>query len=83
MDAFALIPPEWTKSAVHAVDFCCSSCKKTPKEAKKVWLNRRAPVSVEGRRKWQEFYQCECNTPWWGWSDDRPPSGIEDRLKDR
>ena len=48
MDAFALTPPEWTKSAVHAVDFCCPSCKNTPKEAQNVWLNRRAPVSVEG-----------------------------------
>ena len=41
------------------------------------------PLASKGRRKWQEFYQCECDTAWWGWSDDRPPSGIVDRLKDR
>jgi hypothetical protein len=74
MDAFAPVPPEWTKSAVHAVDFCCPNCKSQPIEAKNVWLNRRAPVSTNNRRKYQEFYQCECNTVWWGWSDDRPSS---------
>lgn len=79
MDAFALIPPEWTKSAIHALDFCCPSCKKKPIKAKGVWLNRRAPVSIGDRRKYQEFYLCECDTVWWGWSDDRPPSELGKR----
>lgn len=74
MDAFALIPPEWTKSAVHVFDFSCPSCKMPPKKAKNVWLNRRAPVNTGDRRKYQEFYHCECGTAWWSWSDDRPPS---------
>ncbi|WP_036484453.1 hypothetical protein [Myxosarcina sp. GI1] len=78
MDAFAHVSPEWTKTAVHAVDFRCPSCKSSPVEAKNVWLNRRAPVTIEyNRRKWQEFYQCECNTVWWGWSSDRPPTNFE------
>lgn len=84
MDAFALVPPEWTKSAVHAVNFCCPGCKTNPAKAKNVWLNRRAPVTVGdglyadvfSRRKYQEFYLCECGTPWWGWSDDRQPSEL-------
>lgn len=84
MDAFALVPPEWTKSAVHAVNFCCPNCKTNPAKAKNVWLNRRSPVTMGdalyagafSRRKYQEFYLCECGTPWWGWSDDRPPSEL-------
>ncbi|MGL5079487.1 MAG: hypothetical protein ACRDBG_27120 [Waterburya sp.] len=84
MDAFAIVPPEWTKSAVHAVNFCCPSCKTNSAKAKNVWLNRRAPVimgdalyaDVFSRRKYQEFYLCECGTSWWGWSDDRPPSEL-------
>lgn len=79
MDAFALVPPEWTKSAVHAVNFYCPSCKTDPTKATDVWLNRRAPVSVGSRRKWQEFYHCECNTAWWGWSDDRSSSKLSDQ----
>ena len=79
MDAFALVPPEWTQSAAHALDFCCPSCKTEPIEAQKVWLNRRAPVSVANKRKYQEFYQCECGAAWWGWSDDRPPSDLGDK----
>ena len=79
MDAFAPTPPEWTKSAVHAVVFCCPSCKNPPTKAKNVWLNRRAPVSTNNRRKYQEFYLCECDTAWWGWSDDRPPSELDDK----
>ena len=80
MDAFALVPPEWTKSAAHAFDFCCPNCKTSPTEAKSVWLNRRAPVSTgDRRRKYQEFYLCECDTSWWGWSDDRPPSELNNK----
>ncbi len=74
MDAFAPFPPSWTKDAVHAQPFGCPACGAGSREAKAVWLNRRAPVYTEGRkRKWQEFYQCECGTVWWGWSSDRPP----------
>lgn len=79
MDAFALVPPEWTRSAVHAFDFCCPRCKTPPMQAKNVWLNRRAPVSLGDRRKYQEFYLCECDISWWGWSDDRPPSELAER----
>jgi hypothetical protein len=32
------------------------------------------------RRKWQEFYQCQCGTAWWGWSDDRAPNEFADRT---
>ncbi|MFK8182374.1 MAG: hypothetical protein AB8B99_03305 [Phormidesmis sp.] len=74
MDAFAPFPPDWIKDAVHAQPFGCPSCGEGSREAKRVWLNRRAPVFTEGRRrKYQEFYECECNTVWWGWSSDRPP----------
>ena len=77
MDAFSSTPPEWTAQAVHAVPFCCPTCKADPTKAVKVWLNRRSPVTgYDLRRKWQEFYLCECGTPWWGWSSDRPPSEL-------
>jgi hypothetical protein len=76
MDAFASTPPEWIKPAVHAINFCCPNCKTNPAKAKNVWLNRRAPVNMGNSRKWQEFYLCECNTVWWGWSTDRPPSEL-------
>lgn len=77
MDAFAINPPEWTQDAVHAVNFCCPNCKAQASKAKNVWLNRRAPVTIDyGRRKWQEFYLCECDRPWWGWSSDRPPNNL-------
>lgn len=87
MDAFALVPPEWTKSAVHAINFCCPSCKTSAANAQNVWLNRRSPVTVSdaiytgagNHRKYQEFYLCECNTPWWGWSNDRPPTELSDK----
>jgi hypothetical protein len=78
MDAFALVPPEWTKSAGHALNFCCPNCQTEPAKAQSVWLNRRAPVSIANKRKYQEFYQCECGTAWWGWRDDRPPSDLTD-----
>lgn len=83
MDAFAPIPPEWTKKAVHAYHFCCPTCYASPLEATQVWINRRSPVyTPENRRKWQEFYYCKCGCPWWGWSSDRPPSNLGQRDLD-
>jgi hypothetical protein len=79
MDAFAVNPPEWTTTAVHALIFCCPNCKATAASAQNVWLNRRAPVSIGNYRKWQEFYWCECNTVWWAWSSDRPPSDLAEQ----
>ena len=82
MDAFALNPPEWTNKGTHAVNFACPNCKASAAEAQEVWLNRRAPVSFgNNRRKWQEFYWCECNTVWWAWSSDRPASDLSDRSE--
>lgn len=78
MDAFSIEPPEWTARAVHAVSFCCPSCKAQATEAENVWLNRRSPVTgYDLRRKWQEFYLCECKTAWWAWSSDRPKKEKE------
>ena len=74
------------RSSPPRLDYQCRTCSaiwlpqlaaKGSREAKQVWLNRRAPVFTEGRkRKWQEFYQCECDTVWWGWSSDRPPLDL-------
>lgn len=78
MDAFALTPPHWTQSAVHAREFNCPSCRASTLEAEQVWINRRAPVWTEDRqRKWQEFYQCHCGSTWWAWSNDRPPTHLK------
>ncbi|NJO77468.1 MAG: hypothetical protein HC827_02420 [Cyanobacteria bacterium RM1_2_2] len=78
MDAFALTPPDWTESALHAREFCCPTCCALSTEAEQVWLNRRAPVFTEDhRRKWQEFYRCTCGTVWWAWSSDRPPTTLK------
>lgn len=76
MEAFSLVPPEWADRASHTVRFCCPSCGAASSQARAVWINRRSPVYGEGqRRKWQEFYLCgECQTAWWAWSSDRPPS---------
>ncbi|HAN46005.1 MAG TPA: hypothetical protein DCQ32_05580 [Cyanobacteria bacterium UBA8156] len=80
MDAFQPHPPLWTSQAVRAFAFCCPSCGTTAAGAKAVWINRRAPVYGEDRRrKWQEFYWCECGTVWWAWSNDRPPSELGNR----
>lgn len=80
MDAFSPVPPRWTKSATHALEFCCPSCRASVSEAQQVWINRRAPVMTEDdHRKWQEFYQCQCGTAWWAWSSDRPPSELAKR----
>ncbi|MGB3786807.1 MAG: hypothetical protein WA949_02270 [Phormidesmis sp.] len=77
MEAFDPTPPDWTKDAVHAQPFGCPSCGAGSTEAQSVWLNRRAPVFTNGRkRKYQEFYQCECGSVWWGWSSDRPPVDL-------
>jgi hypothetical protein len=75
MDAFAPIPPDWTNKAIHAHQFCCPSCRASCMEAQRVWINRRSPVYTEDyRKKWQEFYECQCGTIWWAWSNERPPS---------
>lgn len=75
MDAFSANPPEWTNEAKHSLVFCCPNCKAKAESAVGVWLNRRAPVTDSSfGRKWQEFYLCECETAWWAWSSDRPPS---------
>jgi hypothetical protein len=29
-------------------------------------------MGEDSRRKWQEFYHCQCDRVWWGWSSDRP-----------
>ena len=77
MDAFAPNAPKWTKTAVHAFNFCCPRCGASPRKAQKVWLNRYAPVvSEDYGRKWQEFYQCECEQAWWAWNSDRPTSDF-------
>jgi hypothetical protein len=74
MDAFSPTPPEWTNNATHALEFCCPNCRENASQAQKVWINRNAPVTgYDRRRKWQEFYQCQCETSWWAWSSDRPP----------
>lgn len=84
MDAFAPIPPDWAQTAVHAHEFCCPTCRSLVLEAQAVWVNRRSPVFTEDhRRKWQEFYQCQCGTVWWAWSNDRPPTTLKkpDRVE--
>ncbi|CAN1212049.1 hypothetical protein TUMEXPCC7403_17720 [Tumidithrix helvetica PCC 7403] len=81
MDAFEPISPDWTQKATHAQNFCCPRCGRLPSQAKSVWINRRSPVYTENhRRKWQEFYACECDAVWWAWSSDRPPSEFSDRT---
>jgi hypothetical protein len=81
MDAFEPIPPDWAQKATHAQSFCCPRCGQLPSQAKSVWINRRSPVYTENhRRKWQEFYACECDAVWWAWSSDRPPSEFSDRI---
>jgi hypothetical protein len=77
MEAFSPTPPDWINHAVHSFDFQFPQCRETARKAEKVWINRRSPVMTEDyRRKWQEFYQCECGQGWWGWSSDRPPSDL-------
>ena len=46
-------------------------------KAQFVWINRRSPVyTPDHRRKWQEFYKCECGAAWWAWSSDRPLTDV-------
>ncbi len=79
MDAFSPTPPDWTKTAVHSLAFCCPRCQASCTEAERVWLNRRAPViNEDGQRKWQEFYHCKCEQVWWAWNIDRPPTDLND-----
>lgn len=83
MDAFELTPPTWTKSALHSFTFTCPTCHKSSKEAGSVWVNRRSPVFTEDyRKKWQEFYHCQCGQAWWGWSSDRPLGELGIREPD-
>jgi hypothetical protein len=90
MEAFEPTPPEWTQFAVHAREFCCPACRSSSKAAQSVWINRRSPVYIdEGtgpamgrRRKWQEFYHCECSQVWWAWSNDRPPSELAQQERE-
>lgn len=83
IEAFSPIAPEWAQNAVHSLNFCCPRCNAPPIKAQKAWLNRYAPVFNEyNQKKWQEFYQCECEQVWWGWSSDRPPSDFLEREKD-
>ncbi|NEP13217.1 MAG: hypothetical protein F6J92_41545 [Symploca sp. SIO1A3] len=82
MEAFTPIPPQWTKSATHALEFCCPNCRARSIEAERVWMNRRSPVITEDySKKWQEFYYCHCGTVWWAWSSDRPPSELAKRQR--
>lgn len=77
MNPFAVTPPDWLAEAYHARGFECPRCCAGPKEAQAVWVNRRSPVFTENqRRKWQEFYYCQCGCVWWAWSSDRPPSVL-------
>ncbi|MBW4690572.1 MAG: hypothetical protein KME27_02265 [Lyngbya sp. HA4199-MV5] len=83
MEAFELTPPKWTEPAVHASEFCCPACRSSSKDAKRAWVNRRSPVYTEDhRRKWQEFYECQCAKVWWAWSSDRPPSELADKERE-
>ena len=79
---FSATPPDWVEAATHTINFKCPRCGSGTEESQAVWINRRAPVYVEGmyRRKWQEFYHCGCGAGWWGWSSDRP---MPDWLKAR
>ncbi|NET60395.1 MAG: hypothetical protein F6K47_30900 [Symploca sp. SIO2E6] len=82
MEAFTLVPPQWTKSATHALAFCCPNCQAPSVNAKRVWINRHSPVITEDySKKWQEFYFCNCSTVWWAWSSDRPPSELAKRQR--
>ncbi|QHV01288.1 hypothetical protein [Synechocystis sp. CACIAM 05] len=75
MEVFDPTPPLWVEDTVHARGFCCPQCQSGPRQALRAWINRRSPVlGDDQRRKWQEFYQCECGQGWWAWSSDRPPS---------
>ncbi|MEB3312701.1 MAG: hypothetical protein VKL98_00995 [Cyanobacteriota bacterium] len=76
MDPFSPVPPEWVSRASHTTGFQCPRCGAGSRQAQAVWINRRSPVYGEDqRRRWQEFYLCgDCETSWWAWSSDRPPT---------
>ena len=75
MDVFAPTPPDWTQDAIHSQGFHCPKCRAASRQATAAWLNRRSPVyTFDRKRKWQEFYRCECSAAWWAWSSDRPPT---------
>lgn len=77
MEAFSPTPPPWTETAIHALTFACPRCHAPAHEARRVWINRRAPVLTDNYlRKWQEFYLCECEQAWWAWSSDRPAANL-------
>ena len=77
MEAFDPVPPAWTQAATHAQPFACPICNQACTIATAVWINRRAPVYYEDyRKKWQEFYHCQCGSAWWGWNSDRAPSEL-------
>ncbi|EKQ70678.1 hypothetical protein OsccyDRAFT_0980 [Leptolyngbyaceae cyanobacterium JSC-12] len=83
MEAFDPTPPIWSEKAIHASEFCCPACRASSKVATRVWINRRSPVFTEDhRRKWQEFYLCECQQAWWAWSSDRPPSDLANQERE-
>ncbi|MGI0489696.1 hypothetical protein ACN4EK_30120 [Pantanalinema rosaneae CENA516] len=83
MEAFAPTPPDWTEPAIHAQEFCCPSCRSSSQAAQRVWVNRRSPVFTEDhRKKWQEFYLCECGKAWWAWSNQRPPSELAQQERE-
>ncbi|MBF2028559.1 MAG: hypothetical protein IGS48_17645 [Oscillatoriales cyanobacterium C42_A2020_001] len=83
MEAFDPNPPAWTQKAIHASEFGCPVCRANSKTATRVWINRRSPVFTEDRRrKWQEFYLCECQQAWWAWSSDRPPSELANQERE-
>jgi hypothetical protein len=80
MEAFSPTPPSWRELATHAEGFCCPNCRASSTAATAAWIDRRSPVFIENRkRKWQEFYLCECSRAWWGWSDERAPNEFADR----
>jgi hypothetical protein len=81
MEAFSPTPPDWREIATHADGFCCPDCHASSTAATAAWIDRRSPVFIENRkRKWQEFYLCQCGKAWWGWSNDRTPNEFVDRT---
>ncbi|AFY68673.1 hypothetical protein Pse7367_0362 [Thalassoporum mexicanum PCC 7367] len=80
MEAFDPNSPQWAESATHSNSFRCPTCNNGPDLADAVWINRRSPVYTENhRKKWQEFYHCECGCVWWAWSNERPKTEYSGR----
>jgi hypothetical protein len=81
MEAFSPTPPDWREKSTHAAGFCCPSCQASSTAATAAWIDRRSPVFIDNRRrKWQEFYLCECGKSWWGWSNERTPNEFANRA---